>query len=140
MILITIPDGRLCADPKVSTLDSGSKVAKLRVATNYRVKDDDGQWVSEALFFDVDCWKSVDALEEYFSKGSPIIVWGELQEQSWTTRDGEQRTGLVVKNASWTFPPKNGDGEGHSSKPVPTRKAAPKPAAKADDFDDWIPF
>lgn len=138
MILITIPDGRLCADVKVNETSSGSRVAKLRVASNYRTKDESGEWTSEALFFDVDVWKSVDALENYFSKGSPIVVWGELQEQSWTDRDGNARTSMVVRNANWTFPPKNGDGE-REERPAPKRtaKSAPK---KSVDPDDGIPW
>ena len=76
MILITIPDGRLCADPKVNTLQSGSQVANLRVASNYRTKVD-GEWVSEALFFDVALWRAVETIEAYFRKGSPIVVWGD---------------------------------------------------------------
>ena len=126
MILITIPDARLCADPRINDLQSGSKVANLRVASNYRTKDGD-EWVSEALFFDVEIWKSVDAIAQYFTKGSPIIVWGELQEREWTDQQGVAKKSLVVKNASWTFPPKN-DGAGEQAQPAP-RQAVPQQQA-----------
>jgi single-strand DNA-binding protein len=131
MILITIPDGRLCADPRINDLQSGSKVANLRVASNYRTKDGD-EWVSEALFFDVECWKSVDAIAQYFTKGSPIIVWGELQEREWTDQQGAAHKSLSVKNANWTFPPKN-DGAGEQSQPA-QRQAAPQQAPAAPQY------
>jgi single stranded DNA-binding protein len=145
MILVTIPDARLCADPRVNDLPSGSKVANLRVASNYRVKDDAGEWTSEALFFDVEIWRGAETIEEYFGKGSPIVVWGELQERSWTDRDGNARTNLTVRNASWTFPPKNDGADADESAPRQARQkpaAAPKPAAvSAADFgDEDIPF
>lgn len=106
MILITIPDGRLCADPRINDLPSGGKVANLRIATNYRTKDGD-EWVQEAKFFDVEIWRGADTIAQYFTKGSPIVVWGELQDRTWTDQQGQQRTSEIVKNASWTFPPKN---------------------------------
>ena len=137
MILITIPDAHLCADPRVNEVGSG-KVANLRVASNYRTKDDSGEWTSEALFFDVEIWRGAETIEEYFSKGSPIVVWGELQERTWTNKDGEARTSQIVRNAQWTFPPKNvGQGE-HAAAP---RQEKPKAAVGAKDFADAdIPF
>ncbi len=146
MILITIPDGRLCADPKVNTLQSGSQVANLRVASNYRTKVD-GEWVSEALFFDVALWRAVETIEAYFRKGSPIVVWGELQERKWTDQSGVEHTNLQVANAGWSFPPKN-DGMGEAAPPQRSeapqrRQAAPAAPAQGDlagAFADDIPF
>jgi single stranded DNA-binding protein len=138
-ILITIPDARLAADPRIGDAN-GKSVANIRVASNYRTKDASGEWTSEALFFDVALWRSADTVGEYFSKGSPIIVWGELRERSWTDKDGNQRTGLEVAGADWSFPPKNGDGEQGQRQGKPAAK--PKPAVSAGDFasDDDIPF
>jgi single stranded DNA-binding protein len=147
MILTTIPDARLCADPRINETPSGSKVANLRVASNYRVRDGD-EWVSEALFMDVECWKSVDAIAQYFTKGSPIVVWGELQEREWTDQQGVQRKTLIVKNANWTFPPKPPDAgaqqapqqaaprqQGYQQQPRAPQQAAFAPAPAADDAD-----
>jgi single-strand DNA-binding protein len=135
MILITIPDARLCADPRVNEVASG-KVANIRVASNYRTKVD-GEWTSEALFFDVALWRSAEAVEEYFHKGSPIIVWGELQERTWTDKDGGERRNLEIGNAQWTFPPKN-DGQAEAAAPKQKAKAA---VSKGDfDADSDIPF
>lgn len=148
MILITIPDARLCAEPRVNDLPSGSKVANLRVASNYRVKGDDGEWASEALFFDVEIWRGAETIEQYFTKGSPIVVWGELQERSWTDQGGNDRTSQVVRNAQWTFPPKNDGSGAEAAEPAQRRQAQPSAAPAQGDLagafaqsgDDDIPF
>lgn len=144
MILITIPDARLCADPRMG--DAGGKpVANLRVASNARVKVD-GEWTSAPLFFDVALWRGAETVEAYFSKGSPIIIHGELRPRTWTDRDGVTHEGLEVANADWAFPPKN-DGQGGEDAPR-QRQAQPQQQASAPaqrdlggSFgDDNIPF
>ena len=146
MILITIPDARLCADPRMG--DAGGKpVANLRVASNARVKID-GEWTSQPMFLDVALWRGADTIEAYFRKGSPIIVHGDLRPRSWTDRDGVTHEGLEVANADWAFPPKN-DGMGEAAPPQRSeapqrRQAAPAAPAQGDlagaFADDDVPF
>jgi len=128
MMLITIPDARLCAAPRMGELPSGGRVANIRVASNYQVKDGD-EWVSEGMFFDVSLYRGADTIEKYFSKGSPIVVWGQLQERSWVDRDGMQRKSLEVARADWAFPPKNEAGGTQEAAPAQRRQAAPRQAA-----------
>lgn len=105
MMLIQIPDARLCADPRIGDAN-GKPVANLRVASNARVKVD-GEWTSAPLFFDVALWRAVDTIAEHFTKGKAIIIYGELRPRTWTDRDGQAHEGLEVANADWAFPPKN---------------------------------
>lgn len=143
MILTTIPNAHLCSDPRINDTPSGGHVANIRVAGNYRVKGDGGEYESKALFFDVALWHGADAVSQYFQKGSPIVVWGELRERTWTDRDGNERTNLDLANASWDFPPKNdGAGSGDAQPRQEQQKAAPAAAPlSAGDFDDQdIPF
>jgi single stranded DNA-binding protein len=140
----TILSGYLCADPRINDTPSGSRVANLRVAGNFRAKGDDGQYESQALFFDVEIWRSVDAIETHFHKGSGIEVAGELQERSWTDKDGNLRTTLIIRNAQWSFPPKSdGNGNGKTQAQAQRqREAAPAQGglAAATLGDDDIPF
>jgi len=140
----TILSGYLCADPRINDTPSGSRVANLRVAGNFRAKGESGEYESKALFFDVEIWRSVDAIESYFHKGSGIEVAGELQEREWTTKDGELRTNLVIRNAQWSFPPKSdGAGNGEAQPRQAAQQAAPvQQGLSASDFgtDDDIPF
>lgn len=117
MITTQIPDGRLCADPRMGDAN-GKPVANVRIASNYRVKDPTtGEWVSEALFFDVALWRGAETVGQYFQKGSPIIVWGELRERKWTGQDGIEHTGLEIANADWAFPPKNDGAPAQQAQP-----------------------
>ena len=136
----TIPDARLCADPRIGDLPSGGKVANIRIAHNFRTKED-GEWVSKAQFLDVALFRSAEAVGEYFHKGSAIIVSGELQTRTWTNKDGEVQETLELANATWTFPPKN-DGAGAESAQSQPRQATPKAAVSQGDFADDadIPF
>lgn len=143
MIQLTL-SGHLCADPRINETPSGAKVANLRVAGNYSAKNDDGEYEKQALFFDVELWRSVDAVAQYFFKGSGIEVAGELQERHWTDRDGTQRTNLVIRNAQWSFPPKsdgagNGEAQPRQAKPA-ARQAQPAGVSPSDFADKDIPF
>lgn len=137
--------GYLCAEPRINDLQSGSRVANLRLAMNYSIKED-GEWADKALFFDVEIWSGVDAIEAYFHKGSGIEVFGTLAEREWTTPDGELRKTLCIKNAQWSFPPKSdGAGDGAQARQAAPAAAATAPAQQglsASDFgaDDDIPF
>jgi len=142
MILITIPDGRLCAEPRINDLPSGARVANVRVASNYRVKDGE-EWVSEGMFFDAALYRGVDTLATYFTKGSPIVIFGQLQEREWTDRDGNQRKSLEIARADWAFPPKSAE-DGPQNRPAaqPQAKAQPQVAAAAPAAagNDGIPW
>lgn len=136
--------GYLCADPRINDLASGSRVANLRLAINYSAKED-GEWTDKALFFDVEIWSGVDAVETYMHKGSGIEVFGTLAEREWTTPDGEVRKTLCIKNAQWSFPPKSGEsGEDPQPRQAAPARAATAPAkagvSAADFADDSIPF
>jgi len=139
MIQLTL-SGHLCADPRINETPSGAKVANLRVAGNYSAKNDDGAYEKQALFFDVELWRSVDAVAQYFFKGSGIEVAGELQERHWTDRDGNAHTNLVIRNAQWSFPPKSdGAGGGEAAQQKAAAPAA-APLSAGDFADNDIPF
>jgi len=139
--------GYLCAEPRINDLQSGSRVANLRLAMNYSIKED-GEWADKALFFDVEIWSGVDAIESYFHKGSGIEVFGTLAEREWTDQGGEHRKTLCIKNAQWSFPPKSdgaGNGEAQPRQAAPAASsAAPvqQGGLSAADFgaDEDIPF
>jgi single-strand DNA-binding protein len=144
MITCQVPDARLTADVRLG--DAGGKsVANIRVASNARVKDpSSGEWTSEGIFLDVALWRSAETVAEYFHKGSPIIVWGELRPRHWTDRDGVTRDGWELSQADWTFPPKASENGGaqpaaqQQSRPAAQRPASqtPKPADPDDEFKD----
>ena len=135
IIHVVVTPARLCADPRINEVGSG-KVANLRLAANFSSKED-GEWVEKPLFFDCDIWRGADTIEAYFFKGSAINVSGQLGEREWTDSGGNARKTLEIKNADWSFPPKNGDGE---TPAAASHKQAAKELEHGPVNDDDIPF
>jgi single-strand DNA-binding protein len=85
-----ILSGRLGADPELKTAGS-SHVLRCRVATNERRKDKDGNWSDHTEWHAVIIWgKRAEALAKLLSKGSQLIVEGQLRTSSWE-KDGQKR-------------------------------------------------
>lgn len=90
--------GNLGADPEIRTLNSGDKVANLRIAVSERWKDkttgekkEKTEWVSVVVFGNL-----VSVIESYVKKGSKIYVSGKLQTRKWTHSDGSDRYSTEV--------------------------------------------
>ena len=84
--------GNLGRDPEIRTMQSGSKVCNLSVATSERWKKDGEQqerteWHRVVIFDERLC----DVAEKYLSKGSKVYLEGELQTRKWQDRSGEDK-------------------------------------------------
>lgn len=83
--------GRLGADPFVLQNDRG-KIAKLRVATNYRYNDHKGEWQTKTVWH---CVIVRDALVDeiaHLKKGHGVFVQGYAEEYQWDAGAGEIKT------------------------------------------------
>lgn len=80
--------GNLVADPIVKTA-AGQPLAKLRIATNDRVKDSNGQWKDgDTTFIDVTCWRKLAEGSSSLKKGQRVIVHGKLKGREYDRKDG----------------------------------------------------
>lgn len=88
--------GHLTRDPELNfTANSGKAVCEVGLAVNERYRKDD-QWIEEVTFVDVTFWgKTAEVLAEYCSKGTPLLVEGKLQLNTWK-KDGQKRSKLRV--------------------------------------------
>lgn len=86
--------GNLVSDPELRFTPSGKAVARMRVASNNRVKDRDGTWRDgETCFLDVSVWEAkAEALVEAAGKGATVMVTGRLGQRTFDTKEGEKRT------------------------------------------------
>lgn len=90
--------GTLGQDPEVRYLPSGKAVANLRIATNERWKDQQGQqqerteWHSVVLFD-----RLAEIAQQYLHKGSKVYVEGSLQTRKWQAQDGSDRYSTEIK-------------------------------------------
>ena len=77
--------GNVVADFDLRETPNGTPVTDLRLAVNDGRSDD-------TLFINVTLWSRLaEIASEYLSKGSPVLVEGRLQLDTWTSADGVRR-------------------------------------------------
>lgn len=80
--------GNLVADPEQRTA-AGHKLARLRIASNERIKDANGDWKDgDTTYVDVACWRRLAEGASSLKKGQRVIVHGKLKGRSFTRNDG----------------------------------------------------
>lgn len=86
--------GNLGADPEIRSLNSGDKVANIRIATSETWRDKNSgerrektEWHNVVMFDQ----NLVKVAENYLKKGSKVYVEGQLQTRKWQDRDGNDR-------------------------------------------------
>ena len=97
--------GNLTRDPALRSLPSGTTVVNFGLAVSERWKDKTtGEQREEVCFVDVDAFgRQGEVVNEYFSKGKPILVEGRLRFRQWETDSGEKRSKLSVTLDRFSF-------------------------------------
>jgi len=73
-------------------------VANVRLAVTPRVREGDSWKDRETSFFRVNVWRQqAEYVAETLTKGTRVIVTGELRNRSWQTDGGEQRTVIEIE-------------------------------------------
>jgi single-strand DNA-binding protein len=91
---ITI-SGNLVDDPELRYTPTGQAVAKFRVASTPRFRDNQsGEWKDgDSLFLTCNVWRqAAENVAESLQRGMRVIVNGRLRQRSYETREGEKRT------------------------------------------------
>ncbi len=85
--------GNLGKDPEVKYTPSGTAVATLSIATNYRTKDKtSGEWQDHTEWHRVVCWERLAEIAgEYLKKGRSVYIEGRLQTRSWDDKESGQK-------------------------------------------------
>ena len=89
--------GRLTRDAELRFTSGGFGILKFSLASNYSKKDGD-QWRDEANFFDCTILgKRGESLAQYLTKGTQVMVAGELRQERWE-KDGQKQSkvGIMV--------------------------------------------
>ena len=124
MINKVILVGNLGADPELRYTQSGTAVATLRVATNRRWKDRDGNQQDETEWHRVIVWaQSAEFCGNYLSKGMKVYVEGRIQTRKWQDQTGNDRyTTEIVSQVIQNLTPRGGDrdGGGYEEPPMPS--------------------
>lgn len=91
--------GNLGADPEVKELESGRKVANMRLATNEHFRRGDGEKITETNWHRIVAWGNIAGIaEKYLKKGSEIAIEGRLVTRDYDDKDGNKHyiTEVVV--------------------------------------------
>lgn len=89
--------GNLGQNPELRYTQSGQAVLSLRMATNERFKNRDGEWQDRAEWHTVVVWgKRAEGLSKVVVKGTQLFVEGRLQTRSWEDKQGQKRYSTEV--------------------------------------------
>ena len=92
--------GNLVDDPELRFTPAGQPVAKFRVASTPRWRDNaTGEWKDgDSLFLTCNVWRqAAENVAESLTRGMRVIVSGRLRQRSYETREGEKRTVYEVE-------------------------------------------
>ena len=87
--------GNLVEDPELRFTPAGQPVAKFRVVSTPRFRDNStGEWKDgDSLFLTCTVWRqAAENVAESLTRGMRVIVTGRLKQRSYETKEGEKRT------------------------------------------------
>jgi single-strand DNA-binding protein len=92
--------GNLVDDPELRFTPSGQPVARFRVASTPRIRDNaTNEWKDgDSLFLTCNVWRqAAENVAESLQRGMRVIVSGRLRQRSYETQQGEKRTVFEVE-------------------------------------------
>ena len=127
-------------DPEIRHMPNGDAVANFSVATNERWKDKQGQQQERTEWHNIVIYRRLAEIAgQYLKKGSQVYLEGKLQTRKWE-KDGVDRytTEIIVDQMQML----GGKGERSQAapSPAPGQRQPQQGSAKADEFEDDIPF
>ena len=128
--------GRLVRDPELRRTNSGKAVTSFAIACDKPGKD------NGTSFIECVAWeKTAEFINNYFMKGSAIIVEGRLESRQYETKDGQKRTVTEVVVSQAYFCEKKKDGAARTNTGIEINE----PATDSNGFtilddDEPLPF
>lgn len=129
--------GNCGKDPEIRSMQNGTKVANLSLATSESWKDKSSgerkertEWHRIVVFGPL-----ADIVEKYVHKGSKLYVSGSLQTRKWQDKDGVEKYSTEVVLQGFGGELTLLDGKQSDDKPVADRGRAT--AAQTDDDIPW---
>jgi single-strand DNA-binding protein len=82
--------GNLTDDPELRYTQGGTPVTTIRLASNRRWNDRDGQQQEETTYLNVTCWRDMaENVAESLHKGDRALAIGRLKVRSYENREGQ---------------------------------------------------
>jgi len=84
--------GHVGNDIELHKTRSGDSVCELRVATNEKYKDKNGELQENTEWHSVQVFgRSADSCAQYIGKGSKVLIEGKIKTRKWETSEGVER-------------------------------------------------
>lgn len=148
--------GNVGADPEIRTLESGVKVARVRMATTERSRNrETGDTTEHTEWHSITLWRGLaDVVDRYVRKGSQIYVEGRIRTREWTDQSGNKRYSTEILADTMNLLGRRSDspqqgaapqsGYQQSAQPAyqqqPAQPAYQQPAPLPADDPDDLPF
>lgn len=136
--------GRISAIPEIKTTQNGNKVCTFSVAVDRPYSKN-----KETDFFRCNAWRgTAEFIEKYFGKGQEILIDGAMISNTYTAKDGSQRTSwdVQVNNVEFCGSKSSSSESSETKKPAKASKAATDDEPESDDDepesddDEDLPF
>lgn len=89
--------GNIGKTPEVHYTSKGNAVTTLSLATNKKVKKEDGTWKEEANWHRAVVWGNrAEACGKYLKTGHRVYIEGSVQSNNWTDKDGITRSNTEI--------------------------------------------
>lgn len=123
--------GRLGNDPEMTYLDSGTAIAKFRLAVNRppRRSDEEGggsrqeeetDWLNIVTF-----GRQAETCHQYLKKGALVGVEGRVQSRTWETQEGAKRYAVDINARRVQFLESRRDREAREAAEAAASESAP---------------
>jgi single-strand DNA-binding protein len=136
--------GRISATPEIKTTQNGNKVCTFSVAVDRPYSKN-----KETDFFRCNAWRgTAEFIEKYFGKGQEILIDGAMISNTYTAKDGSQRTSwdVQVNNVEFCGSKSSSSESSETKKPAKASKSATDDEPESDDDehesddDEDLPF
>lgn len=132
--------GNLVRDPELKYVGNGNTaVCEVSLAVNKKEKKN-GEWVESVSYFDVVFFgRTAEVLGEYGRKGTPILVDGELRQDTWQ-QDGQKRSKVKIAGFSMQLLGSRYEGSESASRPAGGQRPEAAGSRGNSDMDGEVPF
>lgn len=135
--------GNLGDDPEVRALESGIKVARIRVATSETYTNKENQRVEQTEWHNVVLWRGLaDVAEKYLSQGKQVYIEGRIRTRKWTDKENIERYSTEIQCDQMQMLGHKSDYNQNENQQSSDRKPSesPRSAVANEDTEDDLPF
>lgn len=127
--------GNVTRDPQLSYLPNNTPVVEIGMAINHKYKDSAGNQQEKVCFIDCKAFgKRAEVLNQYIKKGDPLLIEGRLELDTWTDKEGKNRSkhGVFVESFSFVGSPQGQEQAPRQQAAQQQQQHAPMPDPRYD--------